>query len=184
MQIAAMRTPANLLLQILMADDSADDVFFVRRALGELQLGELFGAVSDGQQVIDYLSGQGKFEDRTAYPFPNLLLLDLKMPGVDGFGVLEWVKAHPDKMIIPTLVFSSSVLETDLRRAYELGASSYLVKPSSPDELRELMRATHEYWRHCHIPQNLGKTLRATRLPSHKKFEFDGDSTRPGTQQN
>ena len=142
---------------ILMAEDDENQVVLMRRVFKQARLLNPVHVVKHGEEAIAYLSGPGKFEDRIVYPFPNLLLLDLKMPVVNGFEVLEWVRAHPDRMIIPTLVFSSSVLESDMRRAYELGASSYLVKPTSTEELRDLLRVTHDYWSYCHLPQPLGK---------------------------
>jgi len=124
--------------RILLADDSEDDRFLVGRALrrsGEL---DLVHEVQNGEEAIAYLKGAGAYHDRQSFPFPDLLLLDLKMPRMNGFDVLEWMKQSGCK---PTavVVFSSSPLVEDVRNALELGADSYQLKPRHIEDLPVLV---------------------------------------------
>lgn len=147
-----MRHQPNERLRILMADDSSDDVFFVQRALERSRFRDWFGAVSGGEEVISWLRAEGKYSDRDQYPFPTVLLLDLKMPGLGGFEVLEWLASHPECKVIPTIIFSSSAEESDVHRAYVLGANAYMVKPSSTEEMVELIGSMHQFWGRCQTP--------------------------------
>jgi len=104
------------------------------------------GHVRDGQEVLDYLEGQGQFADRTRHPLPQLLLLDLNMPRLDGFDVLAWVREQPGLNNVLIVIFSSSDEPRDINRAYGLGASSYLVKPHSMAELTALVGRFKKYW--------------------------------------
>lgn len=137
---------------ILIGDDSADDVFFVRRALKEIGCGERVYEVEDGKEVVDWLCAVGKYADRRTYPFPEVLLLDLKMPRYDGFYVLEWLQEHRECRVIPTIVFSSSVVEADVHRVYALGGNAYLVKPNGFNELAQVIRAIWTFWSLCQRP--------------------------------
>jgi CheY-like chemotaxis protein len=109
-------------------------------------------AVKDGEEAIDYLTGKGRYSDRMRFPLPNVIFTDLKMPGMSGFDLLEWLRANPKNAVIPTVVFSSSCLENDVEKAYRLGASSFLVKPHNLRELVRLVRTTSEYWSMCETP--------------------------------
>ena len=131
---------------ILWAEDDDNDVFFFQRALSKTGLNHQLIRVSDGAKAVDYLSGKPPFTDRHQYPIPHLVLLDLKMPRMGGFDVLAWLKAQPELRAIPALVLSSSNQESDQRRALELGASDYLVKPSQGEALVELVRTIDEKW--------------------------------------
>ena len=135
-----------------MADDSEDDRFFVERALDASGLGMFFHGVCDGQQAIDYLKAKEDFANRNKYPFPNLLLLDIKMPAVDGFDVLAWLREHPECKVIPTIIFSSSSRESDVHHSYVLGANAFIVKPTSAEELTKLIQLTYQFWSHCQTP--------------------------------
>jgi CheY-like chemotaxis protein len=139
-------------LRVLMADDSEEDRFFVQRALAASGVGSFFQGVGDGSEAIDYLRGKGSFGDRKEYPFPNVLLLDIKMPGLGGFDVLKWLGKHPECKVIPTIVFSSSGHESDIHESYVLGANAFMVKPTSADELAHLIQLTYEFWSHCETP--------------------------------
>src|SRR5207244_2818726 len=103
---------------------------------------------SDGQQALDYLRGEGQFADRSSHPHPppDLLLLDLKMPRMDGFQVLDWLRRQPVLKRLPVVVFSSSPLDHDINRAYDLGASSFLVKPHENEKLNGLVEKLKSYW--------------------------------------
>lgn len=113
---------------ILVAEDDEDDAYFIERAFRKTGAALKLHIVSSGDEVIEYLEGQGEYGDREAYPEPVLVLLDLKMPGRNGFEVLEWKRSKPD-LRMPFVVLSSSAEERDMGRARELGISSYLIKP-------------------------------------------------------
>ena len=105
-------------------------------------------AVEDGSKAILYLEGKGVYADRDTYPIPDMILLDLKMPRINGFEFLEWLrsKGPEDHRIIPVVVMSSSGLKEDIDRAYRLGANSYLVKPVSWVLFQERIKALGIYW--------------------------------------
>lgn len=136
----------NPLPTILLAEDDPNDVLLIRRALSKANIANPVAVVDDGEAAIDYLDGRGVYGDRTAHPAPVLLLLDLKMPRTSGFEVLEWLRAQPCTGRLPVVVLTSSREITDINRAYELGANSYLVKPGSPDELLQIVRTLGVYW--------------------------------------
>jgi CheY-like chemotaxis protein len=125
---------------ILLAEDDDNDVFFMRRGLEKSQLDFHMQVVTDGQQAIDYLGGEGKFGNREEYPLPSMILLDLKMPFRDGFEVLEWIRTQSSLNGIPVVVLTSSAEERDRRRAKELGASAYFVKPPRPETIAEMVQ--------------------------------------------
>ena len=100
----------------------------------------------DGEQAIDYLSGRGAYANRERNPLPYLLLLDLKMPGTDGFEVLQWIRGEPELRRLLVVVLTSSNLQADVDRAYELGANSYLVKPVEFDEMVNMLQRFEAYW--------------------------------------
>ena len=135
-----------------MADDSEADLFFVQRALEQSGVGDFFKGVEDGQEAIEYLQCKGRFDDREKYPFPNVLLLDIKMPRLGGFDVLKWLQAHPECKVIPTIVFSSSKHEQDVHQAYVLGANAYIEKPTSTTDLVEVIQTMYKFWSCCETP--------------------------------
>ena len=135
-----------------MVDDSAEDQAFVRYALEKSGVGKGFVAVNDGLEAIDYLKAEGPFADRQKYPLPNMVLCDIKMPRMDGFEFLGWVKRHAGCSVIPTIVFSSSGMPDDVKKAYELGANAYIVKPTNLNELVEIIKKTCEFWEVCQRP--------------------------------
>lgn len=143
---------------ILLADDDENEELLLRRAFYKAGLPHRLIAVRDGEQAIEYLSGTGPFENREEHPFPTLLLLDLKMPRTNGFGVLEWIRKQRDIRRLIVVILTSSRQETDVDRAYDLGANSYITKPSVIDDLIEDMRRLHGYWieinekPHCTTP--------------------------------
>lgn len=113
---------------ILLVEDNEDDIFFMQRAFEEAGLNNPLHVVMDGREAINYLDGRDAFADRAAHPFPNFVFLDLKLPFVDGFGVLTWLRQEK-RSALPVAILSSSPEEVDMRRARELGASCYLLKP-------------------------------------------------------
>jgi CheY-like chemotaxis protein len=131
-------------VRVLVAEDNEDHLYLTVRALRELEGVRLeVDTVRDGEEALDYVYRRGRFEDR---PRPHLILLDLKMPKVNGFEVLEQVKADADLRTIPTVVLSSSERPEDVDETYRLGANSYMMKPGSAAGLREGLRRMGQYW--------------------------------------
>lgn len=139
-------------LHILLLEDNPDDVFFVQRALEETAAGHRLRAVENGEEGIAYLRGEGRYADRIAFPVPNIILTDLKMPRMSGFEFLTWLRKHPECSVIPTVVISSSAIESDVRKAYQMGANAFIRKPTALPELVNLIRVTYEYWSLCERP--------------------------------
>jgi CheY-like chemotaxis protein len=102
--------------------------------------------VRDGLEALDYLAGRGLFADRRIHALPDLILIDVKMPGLSGFDVLEWLGQQSDLAIIPAVVVSSSDQQSDINRAYQLGANAYVVKPSSFERLQDVLMQTIDFF--------------------------------------
>jgi len=131
---------------ILVAEDDAEDAFLLKRAFEQSGIRVRLHFVQDGEEAIHYLKGEDGFGDRCAHPFPAMLLLDLKMPRLDGFDVLRWLKTQSGlKRLLVTVLTSSSQPE-DVNRAYDLGANSYLVKPSVSESMIEIAERIQLYW--------------------------------------
>ncbi|MEO6034386.1 MAG: response regulator [Verrucomicrobiota bacterium] len=130
---------------VLTVDDSGDDTLLFQRACRKS--GTLFNlqTVNDGQHAIDYLSGNDVFADRQQYPLPSLLLLDLKMPGKNGFEVLEWVRDQNNSKDLPVVIFTSSDNHGDIRKAYQKGANWYVMKPVDYSDLMTIARTINSY---------------------------------------
>jgi CheY-like chemotaxis protein len=137
---------------VLVAEDNPDDALLMQRAFKSQGLDNPLHIVTDGTEVLKYLLGQDPFADRAAHPHPNVLVLDLKMPRMNGFEVLEWLQAHKDLSVIPTLVWSSSADARDVKRAYCLGANGYLVKPTDFQKFKQMVGDVMRYWEHCLKP--------------------------------
>ena len=133
-------------IPILIADDDKTEVFLLRRAFGKAGLTHILLDVSDGQEANDYLRGVAQFHNRFLYPLPGLLLLDLEMPGMDGFAVLEWLLTRSDLEALPVVVLSSSNQEADIKRAKALGADDYVVKPADFDGMRSMAKDLVAHW--------------------------------------
>jgi CheY-like chemotaxis protein len=117
---------------ILLAEDDENDVFLLKRSLEKAEVRNLVVHVQNGQKAIDYLKGLEPYCDRSRYPFPGLLLLDLKMPLLDGFDVLAWLQKTAEFRDLPAVVLSSSVLEYDMQKARSLGAAITSSRPPTP----------------------------------------------------
>jgi CheY-like chemotaxis protein len=108
--------------------------------------------VSGGAEAVEYLKGVGQYADRKRYPFPSLLLLDLKMAKMNGFEFLHHIRSYPNSILVPTIVFTSSENMDDLRKAYLLGANSYLVKSNTFEGLCDQLKFIYGYWMRVRIP--------------------------------
>ena len=131
---------------ILLVEDDDNDVVLIQHAFKKAGLKESLKTVSSGEEAIDYLSGNGMYADRERFPLPFLLLLDLKMPGTNGFEVLHWVRSASDLKRLLVVVLTSSNLQADVDRAYELGANSYLVKPVELGQMVHMVQRFEAYW--------------------------------------
>lgn len=131
---------------VLLAEDDPDDVLLTHLAFEKARLANPLQVVRDGEEAIAYLKGTGRFKNRISYPLPILLLLDLNMPKVNGFQVLEWLQTHPLLSPMPVAVMTSSDQDPHVTRAYELGADSYLIKPPDAEALLALVQRLRAYW--------------------------------------
>lgn len=131
---------------LLFADDSEDDRFFIKNACVEAGISASISMVDDGEEVVKYLEGAGAYADRRAHPPPGLVVLDLKMPRMSGFETLKWIRDRPSLSCLRVLILSASINPGDIRRAYDQGACGFLTKPSTAQELAELMRALKAFW--------------------------------------
>ncbi len=131
---------------ILLAEDNENHVLLIRRAFEQAGLVNPLYVVSDGEEAIAYLKGEGKYANREEYPLPCLLLLDLKMPRRDGFEVLEWLREQPKLSLLRTVVLTTSEELRDVNRAYKLGANSFLTKPVDFRDFVQLTAAIKGYW--------------------------------------
>ena len=133
-------------IEILLVEDNDDDAFLMCRAFRKAHLLNPLVRARDGEDALAYLQGEGCYANRDRFPLPFLLLLDLHMPGMHGFDVLRWIRDQPELQGILIVVLTSSTLEPDINKAYELGANSYLTKPSNFDELVRLLGRIQGYW--------------------------------------
>jgi CheY-like chemotaxis protein len=137
---------------IMIVDDDPNDLFLIEKAFRAISVKDPIHVVNNGLEAIAYMMGEGKFSNRQEYAYPTFITTDLKMPGADGFAVLEHLKHNPEWAVIPTVVLTASSDLDDIKKAYMLGASSYHVKPSSPENLRHLLKVLHDYWMTCEVP--------------------------------
>lgn len=143
-----MILPMPLDAVIVLAEDLPNDVFLVRRALGKAGIDNPFFVVRDGEECLAYLHGEGKYSNRDEHPLPDILLLDLKMPKVNGFEVLRAVRTDKRFASMRIIVLTSSEDIGDVNKAYELGANSFLVKPNDFENFTKMMRTLAAFWLH------------------------------------
>lgn len=133
-------------INILLAEDDPDDRYLISEALDESQLEIRLFIVEDGEELLDYLNHRGKFENRGEWPNPNLILLDLNMPRLDGREALKEIKTSPELRRIPVVVLTTSRAEEDVLRTYDIGISGYIPKPVNFTGLLDVMKAIGMYW--------------------------------------
>ena len=131
---------------ILVAEDDANEMLLLRYAFEEAGVISPIMDVRDGREAVNYLTGQPPYGNRSLYPFPSLLVVDLKMPVMTGFEVLAWLQNQADLKKLPVVVLSSSNADRDMAQARALGARDYLVKPSLLDDLIKLAGNLHARW--------------------------------------
>ncbi|NTV49664.1 MAG: response regulator [Geobacteraceae bacterium] len=133
-------------LTILLVEDNPDHAELVMRNMEDFQVANSIIHVEDGEAALDCLYGRGKYADRKLFPMPHLMLLDLRLPKVDGLEVLKEVKGDADLKALPVVILTTSDAERDSAMAYEYHANSYVTKPVSFDEFSTLLRDLGFYW--------------------------------------
>lgn len=141
-----MARALSLRQTVLCVEDSADDLVLLKLASRKCGTPFELQCAEDGEKAIAYLSGSGTYGNREEYPFPHLVLLDLRMPRLDGFEVLQWIRANPETQNLPVIVLAGSAFRADMRRAIELGANAYSTKPVKFNELELLVDQIAEVW--------------------------------------
>jgi CheY-like chemotaxis protein len=131
---------------LLLVEDNEADILFFKRALSRTKSPAPLEVVVNGVEAVQHLSGAGAYGDRSVHPLPSIVLLDLKLPRMSGLEVLEWMKTHPGLREVRTVVLTSSSEESDIRRAYALGALCYVVKPVESVLLHEVVAAIAAAW--------------------------------------
>lgn len=131
---------------ILLVEDNADHAELVIRSLERNRLAVTTVHVEDGAEAIDYLNHKGKYDNVEAHPLPNLILLDLRLPKLDGLTVLELIKNSDTLKTIPVVVLTSSQAEADVNAAYLRRANSYIVKPLDYEKFVQMMHDLGLYW--------------------------------------
>jgi CheY-like chemotaxis protein len=132
--------------KVLHVEDSPDDVLLLELAFNKAGITAKLEAATDGDQAIAALQRNAGSQP------PNCVLLDLKLPGISGLEVLEWIRQHPKLKRLPVIILTSSLLPEDIRTAYDLGANSYLSKPPDLATLTALVKAVDQYWLHTNVP--------------------------------
>lgn len=131
---------------ILLVEDDAAHAEIVKRNFNEFRIANKIVHVEDGQEALDYLFHEGKWSDPASSPKPQLVMLDLRLPKVDGLEVLRRIKASDNLKCVPVVVLTTSAAEADVTAAYDKGVGSYLVKPVNFDKFTKLMETFGFYW--------------------------------------
>jgi CheY-like chemotaxis protein len=136
-------------IPILHVEDDENDIYLVRHVFKRGAPRAVLHVAHDGEEAVAYLAGHAPFQDRSRFPLPRLVLMDLKLPKKTGFEVIQWVNARPALKDIPLYILSSSSEKVDLDRATEAGVTGYLVKPGSLDELANVLSEIFDYVRNA-----------------------------------
>ena len=145
---------------ILLVEDTPSDAALIRRGFEKTNVLNPIVWVKNGQEALGYLSGLGQYGDRGRYPLPALILLDLDLPEMTGFELLQWKRTQPYIRRIPVVVLTIDNATSAVNSAYDLGANSYLVKPGNPEEILRVVKNIQEYWLGLNQPPKL--VLRAS----------------------
>jgi CheY-like chemotaxis protein len=137
---------------ILLVDDSENDLFLMRAAFKRAESNHPLQQVLDGDEALAYLKGEGQYGDRKQFPLPAVMLLDLNMPRRNGFEVLSWVRAQPGLKRLPIFILTASMRPEDVERAYDLGATGFLVKPSTLEDLVAMLRFLRDWMKLNQFP--------------------------------
>jgi CheY-like chemotaxis protein len=131
---------------ILIVEDNEVDLMLIRRAFTKARVLNPLFSVGSGEEAICYFKGEGRFANREEYPLPDLVLLDLKLPGLSGLEVLKWIRAQPGLRGMRVVMLTGSSTIEDINQAYQLGANSFLVKPMDFDTFVQIAGAVAGYW--------------------------------------
>ena len=153
---------------LLYAEDSLDDRILFAHACSEGSARFRLAMVEDGQQALDYLSGAGRYSDRGEFPIPDGVLLDIKMPILDGFDVLQWIRGEGGFSKLPVFIYTSSYQHADIQRAYAEKATAFLTKPAEFRALIRLASALYECFSSVQVTVNP-----LTALPQYKRPHAD-----------
>jgi CheY-like chemotaxis protein len=137
----------------LIIEDNKNDQLLIQEGFKKIGVTSRVITLDNGLSAIAYMMGEGEFANRKVFPYPTFIITDLRMPGADGFAVLEFLKANPEWAVIPTVVFSASEDLDDIKKAYMLGASSYHIKPGNITALTHQLLVLHAYWMTCEVPE-------------------------------
>ncbi len=140
---------------ILVVEDLENDVILIRTAFERAGVTNPVFVVRDGEEAQAYLEGVGKYSHRDEYPLPDLMLLDIKMPKVDGFELLKWIRANDNFRALRVVVLTASDMIYDVNKAYELGANSFLVKPFEFEHYPAMMRTLGSFWLKDSVPPKI-----------------------------
>jgi CheY-like chemotaxis protein len=158
---------------ILLAEDNRNDIFLMRQAFEQAAIPNPLIVVTNGRDAVDYLAGNGRYVQREKYPLPGMMLLDLKMPWMDGFDVLNWLRRQPQFRALPVVILTSSRLHSDIERSRVLGVYDYRVKPNEIAELVDLLVDIRKCWldeqSHCCV-----------NIPPALENENSSNSSEPG----
>ncbi|MDB6059695.1 MAG: response regulator receiver protein [Verrucomicrobiales bacterium] len=136
---------------ILVAEDNPQEIFVYEHAFKRIGISS-YTFVNHGDEAIRYLQANGMYADRTKFPFPDWLLIDLRLPRTDGFDVLDWLYKHQECRVIPAVAFSDSDRDQDVRRAYELGANAYFLKPTGIQQMVDTLALVDHFWKVAKSP--------------------------------
>ena len=131
---------------VLLVEDNSDDAFLLQKALLSAGVHHFSRVVGDGQAAIDYLAGNGPYQNRKKYPLPMLVFLDIKLPKLDGLEVLRWLRSQPAFKMLPVIMLTNSCLSADVKRAQDLGVTSYMLKDPDWQRFRESIEHALSYW--------------------------------------
>ena len=147
---------------ILLVEDNEDDVLLIRRALRKCAAANPLQVVRSGEEAIEYLKGEGRYSNWAEFPLPDVVLLGLKLTGLDGFEVLKWIREQAGLKRLRVVVLTCSALSQEIRLACDLGANSFLIKPADTDRLVEMIRAFLDYWIRTDTGPDISRGIRAT----------------------
>jgi two-component system response regulator len=144
---------------ILLVEDNPDDVALTLRAFEKHKIKNKVIVVEDGEEALDYLFCKCKFKERNCDDFPSVVLLDIKLPKVDGFEVLKEIRANEATKLLPVVILTSSKEEQDIVKGYSLGANSYIRKPVDFEKFLEAVHTLGLYWLLLNEPPNISKKI-------------------------
>lgn len=146
------------LIELLLVEDNPQDLELAQRALRKAGLQDRTHIARDGTEALDFIFGEGPFAGRGVARDLKVILLDLKLPKIDGLEVLRRIKGDPRARVIPVLVLTSSNEQRDVEEAYQLGVNSYIVKPVAFERYTEVVRDAGLYWLRLNQPSNVEET--------------------------